>query len=346
MLGRKYNAGNQYRYGFNGKENDNEVKGEGNQQDYGMRIYDPRLGKFLSMDPITKDYPELTPYQFASNCPITGTDLDGLEFEDKKAIMAEYAKIQLEKQQQVKQKVELQQKVSAGSLLKYSWRGFKDSYKTTMSTFSSSTIKKTLNTAGESTKDFVNMSFNPGQTGAAKRFSERVTNFSTGAANTVTEPVNFVATMHTRSANENVYGLSYFTAQGLFIYATDRVIGHMQADNFVPGTGYGDLRRFEIDAIQKVVDDAGRPLEVVGSAAKGNRRGIGSELPIGKGNGTKSDIDYISHPTYLKYFNGLQEKLPSIDPKTGIIPGGTNPFIGPGISFEPGTKPTNTPANK
>lgn len=37
-----------YRYGFNGKENDNEVKGEGNQQDYGMRIYDPRLGKFLS----------------------------------------------------------------------------------------------------------------------------------------------------------------------------------------------------------------------------------------------------------------------------------------------------------
>ncbi|HPZ86603.1 MAG TPA: RHS repeat-associated core domain-containing protein [Flavihumibacter sp.] len=68
-----------YRYGFNGKENDNEVKGVGNQQDYGMRIYDPRLGRFLSVDPITKQYPELTPYQFASNSPIAAIDLDGLE---------------------------------------------------------------------------------------------------------------------------------------------------------------------------------------------------------------------------------------------------------------------------
>jgi RHS repeat-associated protein len=72
-------GGRSYRYGFNGKENDNEIKGEGNQQDYGMRIYDPRIGKFLSVDPITKDYPELTPYQFAHNTPIWGVDLDGLE---------------------------------------------------------------------------------------------------------------------------------------------------------------------------------------------------------------------------------------------------------------------------
>ena len=78
--GRKYSVGSGYRYGFNGKENDNEVKGEGNQQDYGFRIYDPRLGRFLSTDPLTKSYPELTPYQFASNRPIDGTDLDGLEY--------------------------------------------------------------------------------------------------------------------------------------------------------------------------------------------------------------------------------------------------------------------------
>ncbi|MEV4884631.1 hypothetical protein MRBLMN1_003156 [Chitinophaga ginsengisegetis] len=69
-----------YRYGFNGKENDNEVKGEGNQQDYGMRIYDPRIGKFLSVDPLTPKYLELTPYQFASNRPIDGIDEDGLEY--------------------------------------------------------------------------------------------------------------------------------------------------------------------------------------------------------------------------------------------------------------------------
>jgi len=77
MPGRKLSGG--YRYGFNGKENDNEVKGEGNQQDYGMRIYDGRIGKFLSVDPLTKAYPELTPYQFTENSPIQAIDLDGLE---------------------------------------------------------------------------------------------------------------------------------------------------------------------------------------------------------------------------------------------------------------------------
>ncbi len=78
MPGRKYSSDG-YRYGFNGKENDNDVKGAGNQQDYGMRVYDPRLGKFLSEDPLTQKYPELTPYQFASNNPIKMIDLDGLE---------------------------------------------------------------------------------------------------------------------------------------------------------------------------------------------------------------------------------------------------------------------------
>jgi len=79
MPGRSYTSQNGYRYGFNSKENDDEVKGEGNQQDYGMRIYDPRVGRFLSIDPITVKYPELTPYQFASNTPLWGSDLDGLE---------------------------------------------------------------------------------------------------------------------------------------------------------------------------------------------------------------------------------------------------------------------------
>ncbi|MCX6263177.1 MAG: hypothetical protein NTZ47_01365, partial [Bacteroidetes bacterium] len=77
MPGRKLSGG--YRYGFNGKENDNEVKGEGNQQDYGMRIYDGRIGKFLSVDPLTSHYPFYTPYAFAGNKPIQYVDLDGTE---------------------------------------------------------------------------------------------------------------------------------------------------------------------------------------------------------------------------------------------------------------------------
>lgn len=35
--------------------------------------------RFLSVDPIGRQYPELTPYQFASNTPIMAIDLDGLE---------------------------------------------------------------------------------------------------------------------------------------------------------------------------------------------------------------------------------------------------------------------------
>ncbi len=68
-----------YRYGYNGKENDDDVKGEGNQQDYGFRIYDPRVARFLSVDPLAPDYPWYTPYQFAGNTPIQAIDLDGLE---------------------------------------------------------------------------------------------------------------------------------------------------------------------------------------------------------------------------------------------------------------------------
>jgi RHS repeat-associated protein len=81
MPGRNYEAAgiDGHRYGYNGKENDNEVKGEGNQQDYGFRIYDPRVARFLSVDPLAKSFAWYTPYQFAGNGPILHIDLDGLE---------------------------------------------------------------------------------------------------------------------------------------------------------------------------------------------------------------------------------------------------------------------------
>jgi RHS repeat-associated protein len=81
MPGRTFTASTatNYRYGFNGKENDNEVKGVGDEIDYGMRYYDPRAGRFMSLDPLQKNYPGLTPYQFSNNSPIDGIDLDGRE---------------------------------------------------------------------------------------------------------------------------------------------------------------------------------------------------------------------------------------------------------------------------
>ncbi len=79
MDGRKLNELDTfYRYGFNGKEEDPSFSSLTNY-DYGFRIYNPSIGRFLSVDPLTKSYPYLTPYQFASNTPIQAIDLDGLE---------------------------------------------------------------------------------------------------------------------------------------------------------------------------------------------------------------------------------------------------------------------------
>jgi RHS repeat-associated protein len=66
-----------YRYGFNGKEKDNDIKGDGNSLDFGARIYDSRLGRWLSVDNRMKDYVPISPYTFAMNNPITLLDADG-----------------------------------------------------------------------------------------------------------------------------------------------------------------------------------------------------------------------------------------------------------------------------
>lgn len=71
---------NSCRYGFNGKERDMEgIGGDGSTYDYGFRIYSAQIAKFLSVDPLSADYPELSTYQLSSNTPIWVIDLDGLE---------------------------------------------------------------------------------------------------------------------------------------------------------------------------------------------------------------------------------------------------------------------------
>ncbi|MBI2795026.1 MAG: DUF3238 domain-containing protein [Ignavibacteria bacterium] len=79
MTGRAYNTSSSYRYGFNGAEEDNEVKGEGNSYSFKFRVYDPRMGRFLSVDPLSKNYPWNSPYAFAENDVIRAIDLEGLE---------------------------------------------------------------------------------------------------------------------------------------------------------------------------------------------------------------------------------------------------------------------------
>jgi len=79
MPGRRYEAQSGYRYGFNGKEKDKDMNSL-TAYDYGFRIYNPGIGKFLSVDPLMNDYPAWSPFPFAMNCPISGIDIDGLEY--------------------------------------------------------------------------------------------------------------------------------------------------------------------------------------------------------------------------------------------------------------------------
>ena len=81
MSDRSYNTEG-YRFGFNGKENDNEVKGTGNSLDFGDRIYDPRLGRWLAVDMQAKNSPDLTPFRFGFNNPIVYKDPNGQWEED------------------------------------------------------------------------------------------------------------------------------------------------------------------------------------------------------------------------------------------------------------------------
>ena len=45
MATRAYSSGG-YRFGFNGKEKDDEINVDGGSYDFGARIYDGRLGSF------------------------------------------------------------------------------------------------------------------------------------------------------------------------------------------------------------------------------------------------------------------------------------------------------------
>ena len=78
MPGRTFNS-SEYRYGFQGQEKDDEIKGEGNSINFKYRVQDPRLGRFFSIDPLTRDYPFYTPYSFSGNRVIDSRELEGLE---------------------------------------------------------------------------------------------------------------------------------------------------------------------------------------------------------------------------------------------------------------------------
>lgn len=78
----RHESSDKYRYGFQGQEKDDEIKGEGNSINYKFRMHDPRVGRFLSLDPLAKQYPHNSPYAYAENRVIDGIELEGLEYLD------------------------------------------------------------------------------------------------------------------------------------------------------------------------------------------------------------------------------------------------------------------------
>jgi RHS repeat-associated protein len=76
---------NDYRYGFQGQERDDELKGEGNSYNYEYRMHDPRIGRFFAIDPLAPKYPHNSVYAFSENILIHLIELEGLESTESKA---------------------------------------------------------------------------------------------------------------------------------------------------------------------------------------------------------------------------------------------------------------------
>jgi RHS repeat-associated protein len=76
MEGRSGNFGkSDARFKFSGKERDVE-----SGYDYfGARYYDARIGRFLSIDPHSRRYPALSPFNYAINNPLAYLDPNGLD---------------------------------------------------------------------------------------------------------------------------------------------------------------------------------------------------------------------------------------------------------------------------
>jgi RHS repeat-associated protein len=68
-----------YRYLFQSMETDRGISGEGNSYTTEFRQYDPRLGRWKSLDPLMSKYPMMSPYVAFNNNPVFFIDPLGLE---------------------------------------------------------------------------------------------------------------------------------------------------------------------------------------------------------------------------------------------------------------------------
>jgi hypothetical protein len=177
------------------------VKGVADEIDYGMRYYDPRAGRFMSVDPFIIHYPGNSPYDYAENEPLANVDLDGLE------------------------------KANAINSFKYINEGFIMGEHEFLSTATGAakTIasKNTYLNAWHSVSDFATTAVKD-PNAALHSFEKGMTNASLslgyGIANTVTEytakPLLWTLTISDRKKEDNLRGLGYGLWKGLELSAT------------------------------------------------------------------------------------------------------------------------------
>ncbi|OEK08058.1 hypothetical protein A8C32_16520 [Flavivirga aquatica] len=79
LLPNRHGTSDSYRYGFQGQEKDDEIKGEGNSVNFTFRMHDPRINRFFSVDPLAVAYPWNSPYSFSENDLIRAIELEGGE---------------------------------------------------------------------------------------------------------------------------------------------------------------------------------------------------------------------------------------------------------------------------
>ena len=126
LLPGRHGSVDSYRYGFQGQEKDDEIKGEANSINYKFRMHDPRLGRFFAVDPLEKDYPWNSPYAFSENRVIDGVELEGLEFldSDESLIFINWGQTQIHRENAsaaTNNLLDKQRKRNTGSIVDYGY---------------------------------------------------------------------------------------------------------------------------------------------------------------------------------------------------------------------------------
>lgn len=99
LVPNRHGSSDSYRYGFQGQEKDDELKGEGNSINFKYRMHDPRIGRFFAVDPLASSYPWNSPYSFSENKVIDHIELEGRESEltdEQKVDFFDYLKLDWE----------------------------------------------------------------------------------------------------------------------------------------------------------------------------------------------------------------------------------------------------------